>query len=209
MLSAAYASLVEQSEILQHHPLSTSDHFPVKIVAKWSAEGNDASLPPRKIKWTEAIEEDLTKEYAKKVVDIIRPLTGIPYPSMKALEVEICAVASKIIAAASYRLPHTGLKKSKKKKLYIKNEALQSICKEQRKARKRWSDAGEPRIGPLYEQQKALKRYVSQYLRDLQAAEEQQEIQKRDKMFRSHDQNWFRKPATRAPCGDRLKHLPI
>ena len=80
---------------------------------------------------------------------------------MKALEVEICTVASKITAAASYCLPHTGRKKSKMKKLYIKDEALQSICKEQRKARKRWSDAGKPRIGPLYEQQKALKKHVS------------------------------------------------
>ena len=71
---------------------------------------------------------------------------GIPYPSMKALEVEICAVTSKITAASSYCLPHTGLKKSITNKLYtgIKEEALQSICKEQRKARKRWSDTGNP-----------------------------------------------------------------
>ena len=69
------------------------------------------------------------------------------------------------------------------KKLYIKDEALQSICKEQRKAKKRWSDAGKPRIGPLYEQQKALKKHVSQYVRDLRAAEEQQEIQKRYELF--------------------------
>ena len=69
------------------------------------------------------------------------------------------------------------------KNSYIKDEALQSICKEQRKARKRWSDAGKPRIGPLYEQQKALKKHVSQHVRDLWAAEERQEIQKRDEMF--------------------------
>ena len=43
-----------------------------------------------------------------------------------------------------------------------------------------------------------------QYLRDLRAAEEQQEIQKRDEMFRSHDHKCFRKQATRAPCSDRL-----
>ena len=98
---------------------------------------------------------------------------------MKALEVEICTVASKIAAAASYCLPHTGRKKSERKKLYIKDGALQSICKEQRKARMKWSDAGKPRIGPLYEQQKALKKHVSQYLRDLRAAEERQEIQER------------------------------
>ena len=42
--------------------------------------------------------------------DIVHPLIGIPYPSMKALEVEICAVASKITAASSYCLPHTGPK---------------------------------------------------------------------------------------------------
>ena len=135
--------------------------------------------------------------------DIIRPLIGIPYPSIKALEVEICTVASKITAAASDCLPHTGLKKSKKK-LYIKDEAFQLICKEQRKARQRWSDAGKPRTGPLYEQQKALKKHVCQYLRDLRAAEEWQELQKRDEMFRSHSHNCFRKPATRAQCGDRL-----
>ena len=103
---------------------------------------------------------------------------------MKALEVEMCTVASNITAAAPYCLPQTGLKKSKRKrKLYIWDEALLSICKEQRKARKRWSDAGEPRIGPLYEQQKALKRQVSQYLRDLRPAEERQEIQRRNEMF--------------------------
>ena len=43
--------------------------------------------PPRKIK---TIEEDLIKKYAKKVEDIIRPLIGISYPSVKALEAEIC-----------------------------------------------------------------------------------------------------------------------
>ena len=46
LLSAAHASLVEQSEVLQHHPLNTSDHLPVKIDAKWSKEGNDTSPPP-------------------------------------------------------------------------------------------------------------------------------------------------------------------
>jgi len=38
------------------------------------------------------------------VEDIIRSLVGIPYPSMKALEVEICTVALKITAAL-YCLP--------------------------------------------------------------------------------------------------------
>ena len=78
--------------------------------------------------------------------DIIHPLIAIPYPSMKALEAEICAVAPKITAASSYCLPHTGLKKSITNKLYtgIKEEALQSICQEQRKVRKRWSDTGKP-----------------------------------------------------------------
>ena len=42
------------------------------------------------------IEESLIKEYAKKAEDIIRPLTGIPYPSIKAPEVEIRTIASKI-----------------------------------------------------------------------------------------------------------------
>lgn len=84
------------------------------------------------------IEEGLIEEYAKEVEDIIRPLIGIPYPSNKGLEVEICMVASRITAAVSDYLPHTGLKKTKKKNyLYIKDEALQSICKEQRKARNR------------------------------------------------------------------------
>ena len=88
-----------------------------------------------------AIEGDLIKEYPKKVEDIIRPLIGIPYPSINAPEVEICMVASKITIAATDCLPHTGP---------IKDETLQSICKEQRKARKRWSDAETPRTGPLY-----------------------------------------------------------
>ena len=96
---------MEEYEVLHHHPLNTSDHLPVKIDAKRSTEGNDASPPPRKINWTKAIKEDLIKEYAKKVEDIVRPLIGIPYPSVKALEVEICTVASKITTAASYCLP--------------------------------------------------------------------------------------------------------
>ena len=114
--------------------------------------------------------------------DINHPLIGIPYPFIKALEVEICTVVSKITAAAYDCLPHTGLNKSKKK-LYIKDKALQLICKEQRKTRKRWSDAGKPRTAPLYELQKALKKHVCQYLKSLWAAEERQKIQKRDEMF--------------------------
>ena len=37
----ADASLVKILEILQHHPLNTSDHLPVKIEATWSSEGNN------------------------------------------------------------------------------------------------------------------------------------------------------------------------
>ena len=191
---------MEQSLVLQHHPLNTSDHHPVKIDGKWSTEGNDASPPPRKINWTKAIEEDLIKickeggghhslTYRHTLSIYESPWSWNLYSSFEN--------NSSLVLS-----PHTGWKS--KMKLYIKVEALQSIYKEQRKAGKRWSDAGKPRIGPLYEQQKGLKKQVSQYLRDLQAAEERQEIQKRDQMFRSRDHNCFRKPATRAPCGDRL-----
>ena len=93
LLSAAHASLMEESEVLHYHPLNTSDHFPVKIDAKRSTEGNDAFPLPRKINWKKAI-EDLIREYAKKVEDIVRPLIGIPYLSMKALEVETCKYSS-------------------------------------------------------------------------------------------------------------------
>jgi len=102
-------------KLLQHHPLNTSDHLPVKIEAKWSTEGNDTSLPTQSINWTKVIEEGLIEEYAKEVEDIIRPLIGIPYPSNKALEVEICMVASRITAAVSDCLPHTGLKRPKRR----------------------------------------------------------------------------------------------
>ena len=66
LLSAAHASLMEESEVLHHHPLNTSDHLPVKIDAKRSTEGNDASPPPRKINWTKAIEEDLIKSMQRR-----------------------------------------------------------------------------------------------------------------------------------------------
>ena len=106
LLSAIDAFLTKKSEILQHHPLNTSDHLPVKIEAKWSTEGNDTSPPPRKVNWTKVIEESLIKEYAKKVEDIIRPLTGIPYPSIKAPEVEIRTIASKIQQLSHTAFPY-------------------------------------------------------------------------------------------------------
>ena len=112
---------MEESEVLHHHPLNTSDHLPVKIDAKRSTEGNDTSPPPRKINWTKAIEEDLIKEYAKKVEDIVRPLIGIPYPSMKALEVETCKYSSFENNSSSLVLssPYWS-EEIQKKKLYIK-----------------------------------------------------------------------------------------
>ncbi len=63
LLSAADASFVERSEILNHHPLNTSDHLPVKINIKWSTEGNDTSVPQRKtVSWNKVLEEGLTTE---------------------------------------------------------------------------------------------------------------------------------------------------
>lgn len=56
LLSAADAFLVKKSEIMQHHPLNTLDHLPVKIEAKWSTERNDTSPPPQKVNWTKVIE---------------------------------------------------------------------------------------------------------------------------------------------------------
>lgn len=204
LISAADVSLVGKSDILDHHPPNTSDHFPVKIKARWSTDRCDISPPSQRVHWKKAIEGGLRAGYAQRVDDIIRPLIGMLYPSIKSLDVEICMVVSKITTAASDYLPHTVQKKSKMKMLYIKNDALQSLYKEQKKARKRWSDAGKPRTGPLYEQQKALKRQVCQYLRDLRAAEEKWDIQKTDEMFHSHNHNCFRKLATRSPCSDRL-----
>ena len=95
------------------------------------------------------IEGDPIKEYPKKVEDIIRPLIGILYPSINAPEVEICMVASKITTAASDWLPHTGP---------IKDEVLKSICKKQRKTRKRWSDAEKPIELALYMKKGRLSR---------------------------------------------------
>ncbi len=68
-------------------------------------------------------------------------------------------------------LPNVGWRKSKK--LYIKDEALLTICREQRQAKKRWTiNAGKPRGGSLYQQQKNLKKQVGRYVRDVRGAEE-------------------------------------
>ena len=64
LLSAAHASLVEQSEILQHQ-----QHIrppPVKISAKWSTEWNDACPPTQKINWTKASDGRSDKRVCKE-----------------------------------------------------------------------------------------------------------------------------------------------
>ena len=92
-----------------------------------------------------------------RVEDIAQPLIGLPYASIEDVNLEFSDITSKIISAASKCLPHTGSRKSKKKS-YIRDESLQMVCKEQRQARKRWTDAGRPRSGSLFEKQKTLKR---------------------------------------------------
>ena len=74
--SAAHASLVEQSEILQHQPLNTSDHLLDKIDTKWSTEGNDAAPPPQKIRELELRDAKL-QWYTRPCIGYIWPIYAV------------------------------------------------------------------------------------------------------------------------------------
>ena len=209
LLTAVDAPCISKSEILDHHDLNNSDHLPVSVTVDWSMETR--ILPEcdkGKVNWKRAVDDGLTFDYSRRVDEFVRPLIDLPFLSMDALNSEILCVASHICQMATECLPlRNGKNKNsrkKKKQLYIRDETVQSICKEHNSARRKWEEAGRPTAGRLFERRKALKKEIKLYIRDVRAMQVRKQNQKRDDMFRNNHPYRFKKPAAKEPNGNKV-----
>ncbi len=78
---------------------------------------------------------------------------------------------------------------------------LSSKCKA---AWRKWSDAGRPRVGALFEHKKNLKRLTHERANKLRARVNRRAWQRREKLFKTKDPKCFKTPSSQPSLGDKL-----
>ena len=81
--------------------------------------------------------------------------------------------------------------------MYVSDPGLRSLCKNSRAA---WNDAGRSSSGSLFEEKKASKKLVRQFVASYRAKKERVNIQKRDQMFKENHRFRFKRPSSSTEC---------
>ena len=87
-----------------------------------------------------------------------------------------------------------------RKRSYVSDPGLRSLCKNSRAAWKVWNDAGHPSSGSLFEEKKASKKLVRQFVASYRAKKERVNIPERDQMFKENHRCRFKRPSSSTEC---------
>ena len=95
------------------------------------------------------------------------------------------------------------LSNSRRKHSYVSNPGLRSLCKSSRAAWRAWIDAGRP---SLYEEKKASRKLVCQFVASHRVKKERENFQKCDQMFKDNYRLRFKTPSSSTECKHLLKN---
>ena len=134
--------------------------------------------------------EDRISLYEQAVALVIHPLLNIKDQSIENINDEICFVCQMLFSSAQSYLPLN--KHNKKKRKFFNSPKLKDLCRASKKAWSAWNACGRPLSGQTYLTKKENKLCASQI---------QENIQRRDKMFKEKDHRRFKCPNIPNVCG--------
>ena len=102
-----------------------------------------------------------------------------------------------MLEASHEYLPSTSYRKKKK---FIEDPELKSLCKQSRSAWKNSKKAGKPQEGPIADAKRSTKIHVRQFVSRSRARIERAEIQKRDVLFKKNDRLHFKTSKHSSAC---------
>ena len=190
MIQSPLAFLMRACKIHIHHPLNLSDHRPVSLTIQSCTDSGASNQPGStpNINWPRAVEQGDVLLYARTVSSVVSSLPSNSCQSVTELNDEISHVCHVLREVFHEYLPTLS---NRKKKHFIKDLELKSLCKQSKKAWECWKKAGKPPNGPLAEAKRAFKLRVRQFVSRSRARIERFEIQKRDRMFKEHNRLRF------------------
>ena len=160
MIQPSLAFDLSSCRVHDHHPLNLSDHLPVSISLTSAIETHESDQPqPRGINWFRAVERGDIVFYSSAVSTIVSPLILNSHQSESELNDEINFVCQAMLEASLEHLPSISHKKKKK---FIKDPELRSLCKQSRNAWENWKRVGKPQQGPLGDAKRLMKNHVRQ-----------------------------------------------
>ena len=157
--------------------------------------------------WPRAVERGDVLLYARTVSSVVSLLPSNSCQSVIELNDEINHVCHGLREVSHEYLPTLS---NRKKKHFVKDPELKSLCKQSKKAWECWKKAGKPPNGPLAEAKRASKLRVRQFVSRSRARIERFEIQKRDRMFKEHNHLRFKTSQHHSSCKKLLvdgKHI--
>lgn len=189
LISSDLASHVSSCEILAQAPLNLFDHLPITTsICVQNLKHVQCQPTTTKINWSKASKDGSVHLYSSKVQHAITPLLHTDLLSISEVDTEIRHVAEILTNVAQVCLPHI---KPKKKKKFIIDSDLSSLCKQSKAAWKCWKDAGRPSSGELWSAMKEARRAVKRQITACRARRERSDIQKRDLLFKNNSNHRF------------------
>ena len=149
IIDAVLATAITNSEVLDHHPLNSSDHLPLSLsLTISSTEARSVAPLPARPNWNKALKDHSISFYQSKVRDLLCPYLCKEYNDPAYLDQDVKHICDQLLHIAVSTLPIC--KRRKKKKFYVNNEELQASSKAAKEAWQKWCQAGRPRSGALF-----------------------------------------------------------
>ena len=202
MIQSSLISDLKSCKIHHHHPLSLSDHLPISLTSNTSVKAHASNQPqPQGVNWSKAVERGDIQPYTSAVSSIVSALIFNSHQSASELNDKINRVCCAMLEASHEYLPSA----SHKKKKFIKDPELKSLCKQSRFAWEKWKNTGKPQKGPLADAKRSTKNHVRQFVSRSRARIERAEIQKRGELFKKNDRLRFK--ASKHPSSCKMLHV--
>ena len=117
---------ISSCEILEGHPLNTSDHLPILCSLNLTHVRHPIStaFPTKRLDWSQAFKTGTIAQYAKSCDDIARPLLGKDYSYIEEVNEDIHAVCRKITDAANSLIQRKKVKTGGR----LKDQQLSHLC---------------------------------------------------------------------------------
>ena len=181
--------------------VNTSDHHPLTASISYDACSSDQdSSPPsfKRIDWIGAEKNGDLALFLDEIRSKLEALYSRLYNDVEDINSNIQHVADILKETADCLLSREQLKK-------WRDDTLSCLCAQSQRARSKWKNAGSPKVGPLFEENNRLCRAVRKRVRWCAAKSEHLRVQRRDRLFVTHDHRRFMTPQRKmARCSSYL-----
>ena len=154
--------------------------------------------------WSKAVSSSALSVYQSEVSNLVSLLLNGCWESIHHLNDEVEMVVNNIKIIATETLPNVKPRKKRKNATYFKDSTLKSLCAHSKSTWHEWCDAGRPQSGPLFERKKELRREIRKRIKICSAVNERKRV-KREALFQSKDNRWFRAPHSNRPRCSKLR----